>query len=378
MRLTRREWLAMSAALASAPLVGCGKSESNPKPSTSADVAPAGKTPLKIGFVYLGPIGDAGWTYAHERGRQALTEAYGDRIQTTYVENVPESAAEAERVFLDLASRGHQLIFGTSFGYMEAMLKIAKQFPDVRFEHATGYKTAPNLGNYAGKMHESAFLAGVVAGHLTRSNVLGFVGAVPIPEVIRNINAFALGARAVNPKATLKVVWVNKWFDPGKEREAAGALAAQHADVLIQNTDSPAVLQLAEEKGLHAFGWDSDMSRFGPKAHLASAVFNWGVYYKKIVGDVLDGGWKAGATWWGIKEGMNDLVSLSDSLPVEIKTSLGTHRNAVLEKGTGAIFAGPLQDNTGKEVLAAGTVADDAALLSMNYYVAGVEGKIPS
>ncbi|AOY98320.1 BMP family ABC transporter substrate-binding protein [Cupriavidus sp. USMAHM13] len=391
MMLTRRRLLQWSAALAAAPLAACGRKEDVPAAapaSASASAAEAASAPaaaaavtgkpLEIGFVYLGPVGDAGWTYAHERGRQALIEAFGDRIRTTYVENVPESGAEAERVFLDLASQGKQLIFGTSFGYMEPMLKIARQFPEVRFEHATGYKTASNLGVYAGRMHEPAFLAGVIAGQMTRSNVLGFVGAVPIPEVIRNINAFTLGARAVNPKAVVKVVWVNKWFDPGREREAAGALAAQHADVLIQNTDSPAVLQYAEEKGLRAFGWDSDMSRFGPRAHLASAVFNWGVYYKQTVGDLLAGRWQPATTWWGIKQEMNDLVSLDDKLPAAVRASLASHRQAIVAQGNAAIFRGPLQDNTGKTVLAAGASADDAALLAMNYYVAGVEGRIPA
>ncbi|XQU68121.1 Nucleoside-binding protein [Cupriavidus sp. H18C1] len=311
MNVTRRKSLATLAAttlLAAVTLAGCGKKEAEqPAPGAASAPAAAGQPgePLKVAFVYIGPVGDAGWTYAHDRGRKAVEEKFGDKVKTTYVENVPESAADAERVFRDLASQGNKLIFGTTFGYMESMLKVAREFPDVRFEHATGFKTAENLAQYDVRTYEGAYLAGVVAGKMSKTGKMGVVASVPIPEVIRNIDSFALGARSVNPNATVKVVWVNKWFDPGKEREAATTLIGQGVDMLMQNTDSAAVVQTAQEKGVHAFGWDSDMSKFGPKAHLAASVISWGVYYNKVVGDVLSGQWTNGTTWWG-PEGKHD------------------------------------------------------------------------
>ncbi|CAJ0784265.1 Purine-binding protein [Ralstonia mannitolilytica] len=384
MNVTRRITLAALAAGAALTLWGCGKSNDNaggnaaPAASSApAAAAPApANEPLKVAFVYVGPVGDAGWTYAHDAGRKEVEAKFGDKVKTSFVENVPESAADAERVFRDLATQGNKVIFGTSFGFMESMLKVAKEFPDVKFEHATGFKTADNLGQYDVRTYEGAYLAGVVAGKMSKSGKLGVVGSVPIPEVIRNIDSFTLGARSVNPKATTRVVWVNKWFDPGKEREAATTLIGQGVDVLMQNTDSAAVVQTAQEKGVYAIGWDSDMTKFGEKAHLAASMNKWGVYYTKVVGDVLDNKWKPETVWWGLKEGAIDLGAYNAVVPEDVKTLVETRKKGIVD-GSAPIWKGPLKDNTGKEVLPADKVADDGFLHGIKFYVEGVEGKIP-
>ncbi|WP_442782635.1 BMP family ABC transporter substrate-binding protein [Collimonas fungivorans] len=379
MKISRRASLAMLTALAAATLIGCGKKDETPAPAASAAApaaAPAKAEPLKVAFVYIGPVGDAGWTFAHDKGRKAVEEKYGDKVKTTFVENVPESAADAERVIRQLAVDGNKLIFGTTFGYMEAMLKVAKEFPDVKFEHATGFKTADNLAQYDVRTYEGAYLAGVVAGKMSKSGKLGVVASVPIPEVIRNIDSFTLGARSVNPKATTRVVWVNKWFDPGKEREAATTLIGQGVDVLMQNTDSAAVVQTAQEKGVYAFGWDSDMTSFGPKAHQAASMINWSVYYNKRVGEVLDGTWKTGSSWLGLKEDGIDLGAFNPDLPADIKALVAERKKAIID-GSAPIWKGPVVDNTGKEVVAKDAVADDAFLHGIKFYVQGVEGKVP-
>ena len=363
---------------AAAALVGCGKKEeAAPAAAAASDAAsaPAKAEPLKVAFTYIGPVGDGGWTFAHDNARKALEKELGDKIVTSYVDKVPEGA-DAERVFRDLAVQGNKVVFGTSFGYMEPMLKVAPEFKDVKFEHATGYKNADNLRTYDSRTYEGAYLAGIVAGGMTKSNVLGVVGSVPIPEVIRNINSFTLGAQSVNPKIKTKVVWVNQWFDPPKETEAATALINGGADVLMQNTDSPAVLKTAQEKGKRAFGWDSDMTAYGPKAHLASAVINWGPYYIKAVKDVLAGTWKNEPSWWGVKEGAIDLVSIADDVPAEVKAKVDAAK-AGLKDGSFAIWKGPIVDNAGKEVLAKDAVADDKFLGGIKFYVKGVEGKVP-
>ncbi len=383
MNVTRRITLAALAAGAALTLWGCGKSnEADKTAAPAASSAPAATAPapanepLKVAFVYVGPVGDAGWTYAHDAGRKEVETKYGDKVKTSFVENVPESAADAERVFRDLATQGNKVIFGTSFGFMESMLKVAKEFPDVKFEHATGFKTADNLGQYDVRTYEGAYLAGVVAGKMSKSGKLGVVGSVPIPEVIRNIDSFTLGARSVNPKATTRVVWVNKWFDPGKEREAATTLIGQGVDVLMQNTDSAAVVQTAQEKGVYAIGWDSDMTKFGEKAHLAASMNKWGVYYTKVVGDVLENKWKPETIWWGLKEGMIDLGAYNAVVPADVKELVETKKKGIID-GSAPIWKGPLKDNTGKEVLPTDKVADDGFLHGIKFYVEGVEGKIP-
>lgn len=365
----------LGALAAAAALVGCGKKEEAPAPAPAAQAPAAKPEPLKIAFAYVGPVGDAGWTFAHDNGRKAIEAEFGDRVQTSFVESVPEGA-DAERVIRDMVNQGNKLIFGTTFGYMDYMLKIAGDHKDVKFEHATGYKTAENMRTYDSRTYEGAYMAGVIAGAMTKSNTLGVVGSVPIPEVIRNINSFTLGAQSVNPKVTTKVVWVNKWFDPPKEGEAAQSLLNQGADVLFQNTDSSAVLQAAEKAGKLAFGWDSDMSHFGPNAHLASAIINWAPYYIKATRDVLEGTWKTESTWWGVKEGAIDLVSISDKVPADIRTKVETVK-AGLKDGSFQIWKGPIVGQDGKEVLKAGEVAEDKFLHGINFYVKGVEGKIP-
>ena len=367
-------------ALAATALVACGKKdEPAPAPAVVAPPAaeaPAASTgPLKIAFAYIGPVGDGGWSFAHDNARKALEKEFGDRIATTYVESVPESA-DAERVLRDFVGQGNQMVFGTTFGYMETMVKIAADHPEVKFEHATGYKTAPNLRTYDSRTYEGAYLAGIVAGAMTKTNTLGVVGSVPIPEVVRNINSFTLGAQSVNPKITTKVVWVNEWFSPPKETEAATSLINGGADVLFQNTDSPAVLKTAQEKGKRAFGWDSDMTAYGPKAHLGSAIINWTPYYTKAVKDALEGTWTTGQAWWGVKEGAIDLVSVAEDVPAETRARLEEVKNG-LRDGSFSIWKGPLMDNAGKEILAADMVADDKFLGGVNFYVKGVEGKVP-
>ena len=378
--LQKRSLLKIAAltAVASAALVGCGKKEeaapaAAPAPAASAPAAKA--EPLKIAFAYVGPVGDGGWTFAHDSARKALEKEFGDKIVTSFVENVPESA-DAERVIRDMATQGNKLIFGTTFGYMETMLKVAPDFKDVKFEHATGYKTADNLRTYDSRTYEGAYLAGVIAGKMTKSNTLGVVASVPIPEVIRNINSFTLGAQSSNPKVKTKVVWVNEWFNPPKETEAATSLINGGADILFQNTDSPAVLKTAQDKGKRAFGWDSDMTAYGPKAHLASAVINWGPYYIKATHDFLDGKWATGQSWWGVKEGAIDIVSIAEDVPAETKAKIDEVK-AGLKDGSFVIWKGPIVDNTGKEQIKKGETADDKFLGGLGFYVKGVEGKIP-
>ena len=368
-----------AAAAAAAALVACSPPPPPPAPAPAPVAAPAPAPkpePLKIGFAYVGPVGDGGWTFAHDNGRKALEKEFGDKIATSFVENVPESA-DAERVFRDLTGQGNKLIFGTTFGYMEPMLKVAADSKDVKFEHATGYKQADNLRTYDSRTYEGAYMAGLIAGKMTKSNTLGVVGSIPIPEVIRNINAFTLGAQQSNPKVKTKVVWVNGWFDPPKETEAANALLNGGADVLFQNTDSPAVLKAAEAKGKRAFGWDSDMTAYGPKAHLASAVINWGPYYIKATKEALDGSWKGGgAVWWGVKEGAIDIVSIAEDVPADTKAKVEEVKKGLAD-GSYVIWKGPITDNTGKVQIAKDAVADDKFLGGLNFYVKGVEGKVP-
>ena len=367
-------WAAIASAAA---LVGCGKKEEAPPPAAAAPASAAAPKPepLKIAFAYLGPAGDHGWTYAHDNARKEIEKTFGDKIQVSTVENVPESA-DAERVFRDMATQGNKLIFGTSFGYMEPMLKVAADFKDAKFEHATGFKQTDNLRSYDSRSYMTAYLVGIIAGKMSKSNVIGVVGSIPVPEVIRNIDSYTLGAQSVNPKVKVKVVWVNEWFNPPKETEGAQSLIDGGADVLLQNTDSSAVLQTAEKNGKYAFGWDSDMTSYGPKAHLASAVNNWGPYYIKTAKDVIAGTWKPGRTWWGVKEGAIDLVSISDKVPADLKAKVDTVK-AGLKDGSFSIWKGPISDNAGKEVLAKDAVADDAFLGGIKFFVKGVEGQVP-
>ena len=372
---TSLKHLALAAVAVAAGLTACSrKAEPAPAPAPVAAPAPARPAPLKAAFVYVGPVGDAGYTYAHDLGRKEAVAKLGDKVATTFVEKVAEGP-DAERVIRDLATQGNKIIFATSFGFGDSMVKVAKDFPDVFFEHATGFKTSENMRVYEPRIHEVAYFAGIVAGRMTKTNTLGFVGSFPIPEVLRNINAFTLGAQSVNPKVTTKVVWVGSWFDPPKETEAAQTLLNKGADVLLQNTDSTAVLQAAEKAGKYAFGWDSDMSAFAPKAHLGSCVLLWGVYYEKALNDVLDKTWKTGETRWGHREGMTDFIKIPDFVPADAKKKV-EEAKAGLKAGTLDIFKGPIVDNTGKVRLAKGVPADDKWLGSVDFYVKGVEGKV--
>ena len=385
--LNKRSLIKVAAltAIAAAALVGCGKKEeakpvaAAAAPAASAAAAPPAPPkaePLKIAFAYVGPVGDGGWTFAHDTARKALEKEFGDKIVTSFVENVPESA-DAERVLRDMASQGNKLVFGTTFGYMEPMLKVAADNKGVKFEHATGYKQGENMRTYDSRTYEGAYMAGVIAGKMTKTNTIGVVASIPIPEVIRNINSFTMGAQSSNPKIKTKVVWVNEWFNPPKETEAATSLINGGADVLFQNTDSAAVLKTAQDKGKRAFGWDSDMSAYGPKAHLGSAIINWAPYYIKTTKEALDGSWKGGGgVWWGHKEGAIDMVSIADDVPAETKARIDEIK-AGLKAGTYNIWKGPIMGQDGKVIVAKDAVADDKFLSGVNFYIKGVEGKVP-
>ena len=334
--------------------------------------APAA-APLNVGFVYISPIGDAGWTTQHDQARKEMEKALGNKITTKFVENVPESA-DAERVIRDLAQTGSKLVITTSFGYMNPTLKVAKQFPNVKFIHLTGYKTAVNVANTNARFYEGRYLAGVLAGKMSKTHVAGYVAAFPIPEVLQGVNAFTRGMRSVDPKAEVKVVWVNSWFDPGKERDAAITLIGQGADVVTHHTDSTAVVQAAEEKGKYAIAYHSDMKKYGPKAQLAAVTHHWGEYYTKQAQAVLDGTWKSSSTWGGIKDGMVKLEGIYAAVPADVKQFV-LAREKDLVAGKLNPFSAPIKDNDGKVRLDKG-VLDDAALTKMDYFVEGVAGKV--
>jgi simple sugar transport system substrate-binding protein len=376
-RALRRRMLTVAGLAAVAALAGCGKKEEPPAPAKAeAPAAPPPPPALKVAWVYIGPVGDAGWTFAHDQGRKAVEAEFGDKVKTTFVEKVPY--ADGERVIRDLASQGNKLIFATSFGYMDAMLKVAGEFPDVKFEHATGYKTAPNMRVYDARFYHDAYVSGILAGSMTKSNTLGFVGSFPIPEVLRNINAFTLGAQSVNPKIRTRVVWVNTWFDPEKEGAAAQELINKGADVLLQNTDSTAVLQTAEKAGKFAFGWDSDMSSYAPKAHLASNIVDWGPYYKKAVKEVIDGSWKGEQrTIWGKPEGQNDVIKMNEIIPEAARKKAQEALDGI-KAGSLDPFTGPVVDNAGKERLPKGEKASQEWKDKIDFYVKGVDGKVPA
>jgi basic membrane protein A and related proteins len=373
--VSKRSYLKLAAlAAATVLVVGCGQKKDAPAPAAAPASAPKAE-PFKAAWVYIGPVGDAGWTYAHDLGRKAVEAKLGDKVKTTVVEKVDYGSGE--RVIRELATAGNKVIFATSFGYMEAMLKVAKEFPDVKFEHATGFKTADNMNAYDARFYQDSYMAGVIAGKMTKSNTLGFVGSFPIPEVLRNINAYTLGAQSVNPKIKTKVVWIGAWFDPQKESDAAQSLINGGADVLLQNTDSTAVLQTAEKNGKLAFGWDSDMSAFAPKAHLGSAIVDWSGYYTEQVEAAMNNTWKGNqVTRRGVKEGQNDLIKISDLVPAETKAKVEEIK-AGMKAGTFEVFTGPITDNTGKVVLEKGKAADDAWKGEVKFFVKGVEGKVP-
>lgn len=331
---------------------------------------------VKVGFVYIGTVGDFGWTYEHDNARQAVEEAFGDAVETTYVENVPEGP-DAERVIRQMAQSGHDLIFTTSFGYMNPTNKVAAQFPDVKFEHATGFKRdTPNVSTYSARFYEGRSVIGHIAGHMTETNKIGYIASFPIPEVVRGINSAYLAAKAVNPDVEFKVIWVATWLDPGKEADAANALIDQGVDVIMQHTDSPAAMTIAEEKGVYAFGQASDMMEFGPNARLSSIIDDWAPYYIARTQAVIDGTWESTDTWDGIKEGMVGIGKFSDKIPAEVQASAQAIADGIAA-GELHSFTGPINKQDGSAWLAEGETADDGTLLGMNFYVEGIDGELP-
>lgn len=338
--------------------------------------------PTKVGFVYLTTPGDHGWTYAHELGRQMVVDKFGDDVVTTYVENVPEGP-DATRVIRELAQQGNEIIFTTSFGYMDPTLKVAKEFPNIKFEHMTGYKRADNMATGNIRFYEGRYVQGVVAGLMTKTNKVGYIGAYPISEVIMGINAFAQGMRSVNADASISVIWANTWYDPVKEADAAKVHVAEGADILAQHTDSPAMLQIAEKNGVYGFGQSTDNHEFAPKAQLFASINNWGPYYVRRIEALRNGTWStgegpdhwAGNTWGGLDA---DMLVLSEfkNMPADVKAAATAAAEGV-RSGKINIFAGPLTKNTGEAVIPAGESLDDGALWGMNYYLEGVNGKIP-
>ncbi len=330
---------------------------------------------MKVGFVYVGPVGDHGWTYEHDQGRKAVEKAFGDKVKTTYVENVSEGP-DAARVIQQLARGGNDIIFTTSFGFMNPTLKVAKTFPKVKFEHATGFKRAPNISTYSARFYEGRHVIGLIAGKVTKTNTVGYIASFPIPEVVRGINAAYLAAKSVNPNVKFKIVWVSTWFDPGKEADAAKALIDQGADVLMQHTDSPAAMQMAEKQGIFAFGQASDMSSFGPNAQLTSIINNWGPYYVKRVKAAMDGAWKSQDTWDGIKPGMVKIAAFSNRISSDVRKMAAKARDDI-SAGKLHPFTGPINKQDGSVWLKAGQTAPDGDLLGMNFYIEGIEGSLP-
>lgn len=331
--------------------------------------------PLQACFVYVSPVGQAGWTYQHELGRQAMTAALGDRVRSRFVEGVAEGA-DSERVMRDLAQQGCGLIFATSFGYLEPALRVAAEFPQVRFEHAGGYKAAANLGTYNARYYEARWLAGWLAGKQSKTGVAGYVAGFPVPEVVQGVNAFTLGMRAANPKAEVKLVWLNAWFDPVREREAALVLVSQGADVLTNHSGSPAVAQAAEEKGVMLLAYQSDMARFAPRAQLAAVTHHWGGYYTQVATAVLANAWRPQSVWGGMKDGLVQLSAVNPALPAAVRTGLAQRQQAIID-GRFKPFAAPLHDNTGRNRLAQGALSDKQ-IAGMDWLVQGVTGSVPA
>ncbi len=343
--------------------------------SAAVSTAAFAADPLKIGFVYVGPVGDAGWTFEHDAGRKEMEEALAGKVETSYVESVSEGA-DSQRVIRQLAQQGHDLIFTTSFGYMNPTLKVARAFPKTSFMHATGYKRSKNVGTYSARFYEGRYLTGVIAGQMTKTNTIGYVAAFPIPEVVQGINAFTLGLHSVNPQAKVKVIWINSWYDPAKEREAAEALIAQGADIINQHTDSPAPVQAAQEKGVYAFGYDSDMTAFGPDAHLTGSVVHWGGFYTQTARAVMDGSWKADDTWGGMAVDMVKMAPYNKAIPQTVIDQVEAIKAKIID-GSFHPFQGPIKDQQGELKVADGTTMSDGEILSFNWYVEGVQGELP-
>jgi basic membrane protein A len=349
-------------------------------PVFSQATPPAGApaAPLKIGFVYVAPITDAGWVRQHENGRQALQAALGAQVKTSFVENVPEGP-DAERVIRDLAQQGHKLIFTPSFGYMEPTLKVARDFPDVKFESITGYKTTPNVAAANARYYEGRYLAGIAAGRLSKTKLAGYVAGFPIPEVLQGINAFALGMRSVNPGAQIKVIWLNAWFDPPRERDAAMTLFNQNVDVVAFHTGSSAVMAAAQERGKMAVAYHSDMRQVAPDAQIIAVTHQWGEYYTRRAREVLAGTWQSGNVWGGVKEGMVHVGDFGPKVPAAVQKEVLARQKEIASGKLQPFAAGkaPVLSNTGAVVIATGSAMTDAQILGMNFLVQGVQGSLP-
>ena len=330
--------------------------------------------PFKAGFVYVGPVADFGWSHQHDLGRQAAQKALGDKLKTTYVESVKEGP-DSERVIRELATAGNGIIFTTSFGFMNPTIKVAKQFPNVKFEHATGYKRADNVATYNIRFYEGRYVQGVIAGKMSKSGVVGYIGSVPIPEVVMGMNAFIRGMHTVNPQGKIKLVWINGWYDPGKESDAAKALIDQGADMIAQHTDSAAPLQVAEQRGVKGFGQASDMIKFAPKAQLTSSVDHWDEYYTQRIQAAMDGSWKTQDIWGGLKIGMLHMAPWTN-MPDDVAQAAQAAEDGIKD-GSIVIFKGPINDQSGKVKVADGAQLSDDDILGMNWLADGIEGTLP-
>lgn len=369
------------AGAAAVMLAACGKDEPKPAPAakdvkTAAQPAAAAKEPMKVAFVYVSPANEEGWSSQHDIARQYVEKKFGDKIKVTWIENVPENA-DAERVIRDLAQQGNKMIFATSFGYMNGVMKVAKEFPNVYFEHATGYKTDKNVKNYTARFYEARYLAGKLAGATTKSNVLGYVAALPIPEVFQGINAYTLGAKSVNPNIQVRVVWTSAWYDPGKEADATKSLIGQGADVITHHTNSTAVASTCEEAKVPVISYHSAMHKAAPKMLKAGVVHRWEEYYSSEIQAVLDGKWNNTPVWGGANVHMIELADMAADAPKAVADDIKAVY-AKMEKGEFNPFTGPIVSNEGKEMIAKGKVASDADLQSMMYYVEGVASKVPA
>lgn len=333
-----------------------------------------GAEPLKAAFVYIGIPGDLGWTYEHDRGRKYMEEQLGDQVESTYIENVPEGP-DAARIIRQYAQQGYDLIFATSFGYMDPMFEVAQEFPDVYFEHCSGYKTADNMSTYFGRIYQARYLSGLVAGKFTEVDKIGYVAAFPIPEVIRGINAFTRGVREVNPDAVVKVVWTNTWYDPVKEREAAVALLDEGVDIITQHQDTTEPQKAAQERGKLSIGYDSDMGKFVGDTVLVSPIWNWGPYYTEVAEDIIAGTWESTSYWGGLKEGVVMLSDFSDKVPADVRELVADERKKIVD-GEWDVFWGPLKNQKGEMVLKAGEKMSDGDMLNMSFFIEGVEGKL--
>ena len=343
----------------------------------SAAVAGSHAEKTKVGFIYVGPVGDGGWTYEHDQGRKAVVEAYGDKVETVYQENVPEGA-DAVRAITQMALTGADIIFTTSFGYMDPTIEVAAKFPDVKFEHATGYKRADNVSTYSARFYEGRAIQGHIAGKMTKTNKIGYIASFPIPEVIRGINAAYIHAIKVNPDVEFSIIWAYTWFDPAKEADAARALIENGADVVLQHTDSTAPQAAAAEAGgVITFGQASDMGEYAPMPRVSSIIDNWGPYYVQQVGRVMDGTWESVDTWDGIAPGMVGIGEISDAVPADVKAEALAMKDAIAA-GEYHPFTGPLKKQDGSDWLAAGETASDGDLLGMGFYVEGLTGDVPN